>query len=156
MKTIVSLVATVMLLIGTACGSKNVSSESNQEISTWMVGDINYAVFGFECVEDIIWSSDDGHYYIEYNDPDGFDLDNLAYLTNRNEWYGDFIVVDIPDELVQIFQDEYTKWTKSDWEMKYALSDGWCIKEVWICFEDGTKDVRFEMVHQSWESTVEE
>ena len=147
--------AVIMLLVGCSCNTVNVNTNDNQEISTWMVGEkINYGVFSFDAIIDII--CEDGRYYIKYDDPDGWDYSTLAYEIGLDEWPLDYyMLIEIPDDLIQDFLDDYAKWSKSNWEIQWAIEDSWSIREELITFEDGTKDVRFEILHQSWESTIE-
>lgn len=137
-------VAAIMLLA--ACSNQN---------ANYVINDNHYAVFEFDCVEDVTYSEEDGCFTIEYCDPDAFDLDNLAYMTGRKHWYGDYIAVDIEDSIVHNFLNDWKKWLMSDYETKYELSESWCIQVIWITFSDGSKDIRFEMIHQSWESAEE-
>lgn len=155
MKQTIFVTMLATLLMVTSCSNQNVNAEKHQEISTWMVGDINYAVFTFDGVDDLIWNPDDGCYFIEYNDDDAFDLTTLAEMTGRVEWYGDYIVIDIDENLLEEFIEDWEMYKETHDYTRYDISERWCIQETWVYFEDGTKDVRFEILHQSWESTIE-
>lgn len=149
----VTMLATLLMVTG--CSNQNVNAEKHQEISTWMVGEkINYGVFSFDAIIDII--CEDGRYYIKYDDPDGWDYSTLAYEIGLDEWPLDYyMLIEIPDDLIQDFLDDYAKWSKSNWEIQWAIEDSWSIREELITFDDGTKTIKFEVINQSWESTLD-
>ena len=104
-------------------------------------------MFEFCDVVDAHYTKDDSNFWLEYCDPDAFDLDNLAYSTGREKWYGDYIAVDIQDSLVSQFLEDWGNYAslrkdfKNNWEEMDKLSDSWGLLEIWI---DG--DVRFELI----------
>lgn len=105
-------------------------------------------MFEFSNVNDAHYVKDDANFYLEYEDADAFDYDNLAYMTGRDKWYGDYIAVDIQDSLVSQFlldwgnYAELRKDYRSNWEEMDKLSYSWGIQEIWI---EG--DVRYELVY---------
>ena len=108
----------------------------------------NLIMFEFCNIDDAHYTKDDSNFWLEYDDPDAFDLDNLAYRTGREEWYGEYIAVDIQDSLVSQFlldwgnYAELRKDFRSNWEEMDKLSYSWGIQEIWI---EG--DVRYELVY---------
>lgn len=108
-------------------------------------------LFDFSCVDDIVWSDDDGVFTVEYNDPDVFDYDNLAYLTNRYSWYGEYIKIDIDESLVPMFlndQDLYFQ-DETDFLKKNNLSRKYVIIETKLTFPDSTIDYIWEVKQRS-------
>lgn len=136
----------VMVMMFCSCSHAQNNSSFSIEKSS------NYIMFDFSLVDDAIYDPEDGMFTIEYDDPDAFDYENLAYLTNRTKWYGEYIHVDIEDSLIFQFLLDWKKHEqlgedfKSNWEEMDSLSKSWGIQEVWITFPDGSKDVRYDLI----------
>lgn len=115
-------------------------------------------MFDFSNIDDAHYSTNDSNFYLEYDDPDAFDLDQLAEATGRNEWYGEYITINIQDSLVSLFLIEWGEyinlknyvrenWTPEmgyipEWKRMYEISESWGIQEIWIA-----KDIRYELVY---------
>ena len=103
-------------------------------------------MFDFSCVNDVIWSEDDSMYHIEYNDPDAFDYETLAYLTNRYSWYGEYIIVDIDESILPMFINDQELYNQ---ETNYCKRDDlnmlYTIVEHKITFPDSTIDYTWEV-----------
>lgn len=107
-------------------------------------------LFDFSCVNDIIWSEDDGMYYIEYNDPDCFDYETLAYLTNRYSWYGEYILIDIDKSILPMFLNDQELYNQeTDYCKKDDLNMFYTIVEYKIIFPDSTVDYTWEIKQKS-------
>lgn len=103
-------------------------------------------LFDFSCVDDIVWSEDDGIYYIEYNDPDAFDYETLAYLTNRYSWYGEYIMIDIDESILPMFLNDQELYNQeTDYCKKSDLNMLYTIVEHKITFPDSTIDYTWEI-----------
>lgn len=100
-------------------------------------------MFEFSCIDKIIFSKEDGNWYIEYDDGDAFDYDNLAYRTNRDKWYGDYIVINIDDNLFSTFYKDYKKYIDNRTVNKYSISEKYAIIEYYIT---DIQDYIFELV----------
>jgi hypothetical protein len=100
-------------------------------------------MFEFSCIDDIIFIPDDGCWYIEYDDGDAFDYDNLAYRTNRNKWYGDYIILNIDDDLFPTFYNDYKKYINDTTVNRYSISEKYAIIESYIT---EIQDYIFELV----------
>ena len=117
------VVAFATMMLGTSCtNASNADYVSTENVSTQMVGDTSYAFFTFDCIEDVSW---DENYYLDYCDPDCFDSDRYGYI----------VYIDIDDSIAEEFLNDYAKWSKADWETKYALDDKWEILETPNCIE---------------------
>lgn len=103
-------------------------------------------LFDFNCVNDIVWSDEDKMFTIEYDDSDVFDYDNLAYLTNRHSWYGEYIRIDIDESLVPMFlNDQELYWQETDYLKRDDLNMLYTIVEHKITFPDSTIDYIWEI-----------
>lgn len=108
---------------------------------------ISLVMFDFCNINDAHYIMDDANFYIEYNDQDAWDYDNLAYRTGRQEWYGDYIQVDLQDSLVSEFLQDWGNYAelrknfKDNWEEMDKLSEKWGVMEIHL--SDG--DIRFEL-----------
>ena len=89
-------------------------------------------MFEFSCINDTIFSKEDGCWFIEYDDNDAFDYDNLAYRTNRDKWYGDYIVINIDDDLFPTFYKDYKKYIDDRTVNKYSISEKYAIIEYYV------------------------
>ena len=89
-------------------------------------------MFEFSCINDTIFSKEDGCWFIEYDDNDAFDYDNLAYRTNRDKWYGDYIVINIDDDLFPTFYKDYKKYIDDRTVNRYSISEKYAIIEYYV------------------------
>jgi hypothetical protein len=89
-------------------------------------------MFEFSCIDDIIFSPDDNQWYIEYDDGDAFDYDNLAYRTLRDKWYGDYIVINVDENLFSTFYKDYKKYINDTTVNRYSISEKYAIIEYYI------------------------
>lgn len=93
----------------------------------------NVIIFEFSNVDSCAYVWDDGCFLIWYDDADAFDYDAMAYRAGREEWYGEFVYLDIEDSLVGEFLQDFHKYTelhsdyKSNWEQMDELSQHWGI-----------------------------
>lgn len=136
---IFSLIAIILISCTMcSCKSKDEPPEYTTESTT--------VLFDFSCVDDIIWSDDDGMFFIEYNDSDCFDYDNLAYLTGRHSWYGEYIMMDIDESLVSMFLNDQELYLKeTDYLKKDDISMQYVIVETKITFPDSTINYVWEV-----------
>ena len=100
-------------------------------------------MFEFSCIDSIIFSKEDNCWFIEYDDIDAFDYDNLAYRTNRDKWYGDYIILNIDDNLFPTFYEDYEKYINDTTVNKYSISERYAIIE---CYITEVHDYIFELV----------
>lgn len=106
-----------------------VSCKSNAQTTTAQ----NAIIFEFSNVDSCAYVWDDGCFLIWYDDADAFDYDAMAYRAGREEWYGEFVYLDIEDSLVGEFLQDFHKYTelhsdyKSNWEQMDELSQHWGI-----------------------------
>lgn len=100
-------------------------------------------MFEFSCIDDIIFQKEDGSWIIEYDDADAFDYDNLAYRTNRNEWYGNYIILTIDDDMFPTFYKDYKRYISDTTVNKYSISEKYAIIEYYF---SEVQDYIFELV----------
>ena len=137
------MIFTFALICVFTCGACKHTNDSI--INKTIVKDKTYEIiFDFENVDSIVYLEDDDVYLLHYDDPDCFDLDNLAFIIGRDEWYTDYIIIDIEEEIVSRFLYDYINYknTKDFWE-KESLNNQYIIIEKNITFGDGTKDIIF-------------
>lgn len=104
--------------------------------------------FSFEYVEDLIYSPEDGIFFIEYNNQDQFDYQNLADMTGRSEWYGFFVVCNINEVEVPVFVSDWDRYDAAEIYIdSVEIDEEWDILEIWT-EKDGKKEVRFELICQ--------
>lgn len=154
MKQLIFAILVLICMSCTAQKEKNIVSTKNEDY---------LIMFDFSNIDDAHYSIDDSNFWLEYDDPDAFDLDHLAEMTGRDEWYSEYIAIDIQDSLVSLFLIEWGEyntlknyihknWTSEmgyipEWRRMDEISESWGIQEVWTIFEDGSKDVRYELVY---------
>lgn len=100
-------------------------------------------MFEFSCIDNIIFQKEDGSWIIKYDDGDAFDYDNLAYHTNRNKWYGDYIILTIDDNMFPTFYKDYKKYISDTSVNKYSISEKYAIIEYYF---SEVQDYIFELV----------
>lgn len=108
-------------MLFTSCSAQTTSTQKNA------------IIFEFSNVDSCAYVWDDGCFLIWYDDADAFDYDAMAYRAGREEWYGEFVYLDIEDSLVGEFLQDFHKYTelhsdyKSNWEQMDELSQHWGI-----------------------------
>lgn len=162
MKKVLKVAATFIatLIVCFSCNSKAQEVRVPAEISASQL-----IMFEFYNIEDAIYSQDDMNFYLKYMDVDAFDLDCLAAMTGRKQWYGDYIAVDLQDSIVSQFLIDWNKYLElrkrhaESWkpEMGYdetwkkidKLSESYAIREIWYydSITNQRKDVRYELVY---------
>lgn len=119
--TIVAILVMAMCFAAAFCCSCSACNERHhpQKIGVFELRDQlnadNIFAFEFECVENAQYYIEDLAFVLEYNDADSFDYDALADKTGRTKWYGDFVYVDIENNLVSEFLEDLADyvWNKS-------------------------------------------
>ena len=101
-------------------------------------------LFDFGNIDSVIYYEDDNAFVLHYDDPDVFDLDNLAYKSGRDKWYGEYVAVDVDDTLVTEFLNDYTKYLQNkDWDYRENLNYNYVLIEEDVTYSDGTVDIVF-------------
>jgi len=85
--------------------------------------------FNFDCIEDMVLSES---YFIEYNDPDRYDYDNLAHWCEMDKWYGEYIIVDCDSALFYEIHREWAAYVSAEQDMKDSLNQKYSIYEKWL------------------------
>lgn len=165
-----------MSLVTHACNSSIVSKDTIKEYSIddeefWITEDIAQIYdksfdtmdLYFDYIEDIVFYGDDNLFIIEYNNDDAIDYDHLAELTGRTKWYGDYIACEIDESILSEFKSDEQDYIdlsndinkhihdKSyDFNKTFKQQDNinskYKILEETIIFNDGTKDIVFEII----------
>ena len=118
-----------------ACADNNPTVQSSKEYEI---------IFDFCNVDTIVYYDDDDAMIIHYNDEDVFDYENLAYLTDRDEWYGKYISVSVDDTIITEFLNDYHKYLIStEYDERMELSDKYIIVEEDIKYNNGERDIIF-------------
>jgi len=150
---IITVFAGAMLIIcigiftgGCANAQKNETPVKTESDTSW--NSAYLVMFDFSNIDDAIYSRDDGIFYLEYNDPDAWDYDNLAYLSSRDEWYGNYIRVEINNCLVSEFLEDWDEYIslrnqKEYNPRQYELCYKWGVLEEYYT---SCGDFNFELV----------
>lgn len=128
------------------CGfaSCNTSKSSDEDIAKVVDSKSYDILFDYDNIDSVFYCEDDDCVYVHYIDPDCFDLDNLAYLTGRDKWYGDYIRVDVEDTLICDFLYDYETWKAAkDYWQRDALNKQYVLIEEDLVYNDGNKDIIF-------------
>lgn len=136
MKKIAFIVALcVSACFGVACADNNPTVQSSKEYEI---------IFDFCNADTIVYYDDDDAMTIHYNDEDVFDYENLAYLTDRDEWYGEYVSVSINDTIITEFLNDYYKYlTSTEYDERTELSYKYIIVEKDIKYNNGDRDIIF-------------
>ena len=108
-------------------GCANAQTNSSQQSQEHAI------IFEFSNVDSCAYVWDDGCFLIWYDDADAFDYEAMAWRSGRENWYGEFVYLDIEDSLVGEFLQDFHKYTelrsdyKSNWEQMDELSQHWGI-----------------------------
>lgn len=141
MKKIVNLF--LMMVVFAAACSCNTNNPDPTKVKLSKSFDI---VFDANNIEDIIYDTEDEYIVIEYNDDDIFDYENLAFMTGRDEWYGDYVCIYVHDSVAAQFLADYnaTFDVEND-KASDVLNDKYYIVEHDIIYEDNARDIVFEL-----------
>lgn len=122
---IVASISIVVLYIGLKYyNNTNIKEEENECLITPIR-------FNFDNIVDILYNPETNLYYIEYDDPDAFDYDNLAYHCNMEEWYGNYIIVNIDSNIAIQFNNDNTTFDNTlDYYKKIDLNNKYIIIET--------------------------
>lgn len=111
-------------------------------------------IFEFSNIDSCFYSWEDGCFIINYNDPDVFDYNAMAWRSGREEWYGDYVSLDIEDSLVGQFLVDYHKYIEllhgsyqENWIALDKLSARWGI----ICWDESSESYELiKMEDEEW------
>lgn len=136
MKKIIFVIAFIINACFTvACANNNPTIQSSKEYEI---------IFDFCNVDTIIYYDDDDAMAIRYSDEDVFDYENLAYLTDRDEWYGEYVSVSVDDTIITEFLNDYYKYLVStEYDERVELNDKYVIVEEDIKYNNGERDIIF-------------
>lgn len=144
MKKIFLLLFAVSMIF-TACGGVN--TPKTDTISTIVVEDkVSDIAFDFSNIQTIVYLDDDDVCIVRYDDPDVFDYQTLALITKRDEWYGEYIDMDIEESILPMFVYDYNDWKETDnyWKRE-QLSNKYKIVEHIIKYADGVVDIIYDV-----------
>lgn len=125
--------ATLSLIIYTLAGAMCIICFSKCAAQTPKEQPANAIIFEFSNVDSCAYVWDDGCFLIWYDDADAFDYEAMAWRSGREEWYGEFLYLDIEDSLVGEFLQDFHKYIelrtdyKKNWEAMDELSQHWGI-----------------------------
>lgn len=122
------ILISIMTLMCLSCNSQPSAPTSIPNMEYGDCEDTNYIIFEMYGILDFNYEVETGIYTISYDDPDAFDYDNLAYLTNEDDWYGEFIIIYLNEaDFFELFRD-----TKKSQEEKDNIvwREKWQIKEI--------------------------
>lgn len=138
---------TMYVCIAIVLHTKSCTGQTKESINVTIDRHSDTLLFDMSCIDTIIYSEDDNIFYIEYNDPDAFDYETLAYLTGRTKWYGNYIVIDVNDDLIpELMDNKYQYINSNDYIFRDSINNSYRIIETRLIFEDGTKDILYELI----------
>ena len=142
----VMFVCIKMLLLTKSCNSQELFNDTT-DIARIVNTTTDTLLFNMSNISDITYYPDDDLTYIKYDDPDVFDYQHLAYITGRDTWYGDYIILDIEDSLVdELKSDKYNYYNTKDYWLKDEINSKYRIIEYLITFQDDTVDLIYEVI----------
>lgn len=122
----------------------NTPKPDNDSIATVVDSKQYEIIFDFGNIDTIIFYEDDDAFVLHYDDADVFDLDNLAYQTGRDKWYGEYVSIYVDDTLITEFLNDYHKYlTNKNWDYRENLNYNYILIEEDITFADGSRDIIF-------------
>lgn len=127
---ILTVVISLFCISVTGCAQtsqQNSVSDSTENFSLIM--------FDYSLILDGIFN--DSMCYLEYNDPDAFDLEAMAYRAGLEKWPTDYLVVTISENLIDEFLEDWNRYeylgnSKEEWEEKSELSYKYALKEYYV------------------------
>ena len=124
----------ILILIALICFSCDGNTTNLTNIPPIDYGDceltdeVNYIMFELSDILEFNYNPMNNEYSFNYDDPDAFDLDDMAYKSGLNEWYNDYITVKISKEdFFELFKDTQ-KSKKEQWNI--TNNEKWLLKEV--------------------------
>lgn len=114
------------------CERKPRESRTAREIDGQIDRKDVYLNVDFLCIDDIVYYSEDNVWNVEYDNPDQFDYDNLACVTGRDSWYGDYVKCEIDGSLVPQLNEDIMLWKQADEYRRDSLENRWTIRQHWI------------------------
>lgn len=105
--------------------------------------EINYIMFELSNILEFTYNSVDREYYIDYDDPDAFDLDHMAYRSGMDKWYADYIMVQLTEKDFFELLADVNKSKKEQWNI--TMSEKWILKEVATPIE-GVMNYRYYLI----------
>lgn len=90
--------------------------------------EINYIIFELSNILEFAYNNVNREYYIDYDDPDAFDLEHLAYRSGMDKWYADYIIVQLTEKDFFELLADVNKSKKEQWDI--TMSEKWVLKEV--------------------------
>ena len=90
--------------------------------------EINYIIFELSNILEFAYNNVDREYYIDYDDPDTFDLDHMAYRSGMDKCYANYIMVQLSEKDFFELLADVNKSKKEQWDI--TMSEKWVLKEV--------------------------
>lgn len=144
----------LMLIISIySCISCSNTSENNNNNYPAVVNVESWSIpFSFDNVDTVIYIYNDDKIIMHYSDCDFFDYDKLAFITGSDEWYGEYVIINIKDELLQEVLTDYNEYKNiKNCDIKEQLNNKYVIIERDIIFQDYTTDVTFYIEYNTEE-----
>lgn len=150
MKKISIIMMFVATILSCTCMACNNEPNPNDTIIPGKIVSIDTTSgieFDFGLIDTVVFVDDGEVPVLHYDDPDAFDYDYLADVTNREHWYGNYIAVDIEEEIQHHFFEDYKEYkSTNDYWAHQAINELYMLEEHKIVYADGTVDVIFYVV----------
>lgn len=143
MKHLFYLIICVLLFSCNPPSKRYIENNNAKSVDTLIIS------FDYDNIIDIIYSPEDNCVFIEYDDADCFDYDNLAYLTNRKEWYGEYIAINLDEILFNEFLKDYYSYDYTANSFNFRndrLNDKYRIIQRKIIYNDSIQDFVFDII----------
>ena len=108
--------------------------------------EINYIIFELSNILEFAYNNVDREYYIDYDDPDTFDLDHMAYRSGMDKWYADYIMVQLTEKDFFELLADVNKSKKEQWDI--TMSEKWVLKEV-VTPVEGVINYKYYLIKNS-------
>lgn len=147
MKKIVIIMMMFAAMFTAACNNNNVNNNDSINCDQIVSIKTDHILFDFGNIDTIVYVDDEEIPVLHYDDPDALDYDYLADVTGRDHWYGDYISVDIEDEVrIAFFEDYKIYKDNKDFWVRETLNEQYVIEEHTIKYTDGTVDIIYYVI----------
>lgn len=141
------LIIFIIAVILTACSGANPNYNNIVDSSATIVEDKVFEIaFDYSAITNMHYLEDDNVFVIEYNDPDVFDYETLAFITGRDKWYGEYVECVVDEHILDDFvYNKQNYENTNDFWRKESLNSQYKIVEHLIRYLDGTVDAVYEI-----------
>lgn len=142
----------ILAIIAVFAASCNGAAQVVDSSNIILTESVDTIAFDYANIDTIFYVEEDNIYIMHYDDSDVFDYDYLSYVTKRDRWYGNYVNIEVGEELLPDFMYNYHNYMQSDdfWR-KDSLNNQYSIAQHTIVYYNGDVDVLYYIIpHQSY------